>query len=201
MDVGCRPDPPPSGGRARSRPVRIGPSITLCRGAGTIEQGRVSQHGTRSRVMKLGVVGVGWIAKLMTEPARKVSGVDVPACTAARGESAGRFAREHKIERSYESFENMLDDGASTPSIWPPRMASIPQTLLALGAGKHVLVEKPVALSESDAVEMAETADRFGLVLGAGFHLRHNAAIRELKRLLDAGAVGEPRGWCERAGE
>src|ERR1035437_4006726 len=55
-----------------------------------------------------------------------------------------------------------------------------PQTLLALGAGKHVLVEKPVALSESDAVEMAETADRFGLVLGAGFHLRHNAAIRAL---------------------
>jgi predicted dehydrogenase len=56
-----------------------------------------------------------------------------------------------------------------------------------------VLVEKPVALTEADATEMAQTAHRLGLVLGAGFHLRHNSVIAKLKRRLDAGAVGEPR--------
>jgi 1,5-anhydro-D-fructose reductase (1,5-anhydro-D-mannitol-forming) len=108
-------------------------------------------------------------------------------------ESAARFARAHGIDRTYESFDAMLlDDALDAVYIATPNGLHPAQTLAALDAGKHVLVEKPVALTEADARAMAERADRAGLVLGAGFHLRHHHPIRELKERLDAGAIGEP---------
>jgi predicted dehydrogenase len=56
-----------------------------------------------------------------------------------------------------------------------------------------VLVEKPMALGRREAQELAAAAAGSALVLGVGFHLRHSDVFRELKRLILAGAVGDPR--------
>jgi predicted dehydrogenase len=62
----------------------------------------------------------------------------------------------------------------------------------ALDSGRHVLVEKPLALSTEDAVELARTADERGLVLMVGHTFEYVAAVRKMRELLLAGDIGEP---------
>src|SRR5439155_25332000 len=66
------------------------------------------------------------------------------------------------------------------------------QTLAAVGAGRHVLCEKPLALSVANAIEMVRAAGRAGVVLGTNHHLRNAPVHRTLHRLVADGAVGQP---------
>src|SRR5205807_2473821 len=72
-------------------------------------------------------------------------------------------------------------------------------------SGKHVLVEKPMALSLADAEAMVAAAERAGRVLMCGLSLRFANSIRQVKALVSAGAVGTPRRvahrrWSRRSG-
>jgi predicted dehydrogenase len=91
----------------------------------------------------------------------------------------------------YGSYPAMLDDRdldavvIATPSQMHAAMAEA-----ALERGLHVFCEKPLALSAPDAGRLAALADRTGVVTQVGYHNRFVGAFRELKALLDAGAVG-----------
>jgi predicted dehydrogenase len=61
----------------------------------------------------------------------------------------------------------------------------------ALAAGKHVFVEKPLALSAAEAIELATAADQAGLVLMVGHTFEFVPAVRKMKELVDAGEVGD----------
>lgn len=63
--------------------------------------------------------------------------------------------------------------------------------IAAMRAGKHVLVEKPMALMRRDAEDMARMAQHCGVRLGVGFHLRHHAGHRALREALREGAIGD----------
>jgi len=63
-------------------------------------------------------------------------------------------------------------------------------TIAAMRAGKHVLVEKPMALTRRDAEDMARVAQHCGVRLGVGFHLRHHAGHQRLREGLREGAIG-----------
>jgi predicted dehydrogenase len=62
----------------------------------------------------------------------------------------------------------------------------------ALDSGRHVLVEKPLALSTQDAVEVTRLADERGLILMVGHTFEYVAAVRKMRELLNAGEIGEP---------
>jgi 1,5-anhydro-D-fructose reductase (1,5-anhydro-D-mannitol-forming) len=66
------------------------------------------------------------------------------------------------------------------------------QTLAALEAGKHVLCEKPLALTLADARAMVTTAERNGVVLGTNHHLRHSGAHRAMRSAIKDGRIGQP---------
>lgn len=74
-----------------------------------------------------------------------------------------------------------------------PNHLHAPVALAALKSGKHVLVEKPMALSLRDAEAMVTAAERAGLVLMCGLSLRFQSPIRQVKALVAQGAVGTPR--------
>lgn len=74
----------------------------------------------------------------------------------------------------------------ATPAASHARLAR-----LALEAGKHVFVEKPLALSTEDAVELARLSDDRGLVLLVGHTFEFNPAVRAMKDLIDAGDIGD----------
>lgn len=142
--------------------------------------------------VKWGILGLGNIAARM---ATAIGGAENATLVAACSRDAGKaaeFARWHGAARSYSTYEEMLlDPSVAAVYLSTPNALHASQTISALEAGKHVLVEKPMALTVEDAERMVETARRKGLALGVGFHLRHHPVHVEIRRLLESGELGE----------
>jgi len=85
----------------------------------------------------------------------------------------------------------LADDRVSAVVVATPAASHAPLARRALAAGKHVFVEKPLALSTADAVELSTTADDKGLVLMVGHTFEFNPAVRAMKEYVDNGEIGE----------
>src|SRR6266508_1896419 len=122
-----------------------------------------------------GIVGLGGIAERVARAIGAAEGATLAAVCSRTAERAETFAREFGAARSYSDYSAFLSDEAvSLVYIATPNALHAHQTIEALGAGKHVLVEKPMALTVEDAERRVETARSRGLRLGVGFHLRHH---------------------------
>jgi 1,5-anhydro-D-fructose reductase (1,5-anhydro-D-mannitol-forming) len=123
---------------------------------------------------------------------RLADGAVLHAVSSRDPDKAASFAAEHEAARHYAALEDLLEDGdVDALYIATPNHLHAQQTLAALGAAKHVLIEKPMALTVSDAEAMVDRARAVGRLLGVGFHLRHHPVHREIKRVLDTGVLGE----------
>ncbi|KVF24212.1 fructose reductase [Burkholderia vietnamiensis] len=106
---------------------------------------------------------------------------------------AGRFAEKHGIPRHSADLDAVLAD----PTIQAVYISSanekhLPQILAAAKAGKHVLCEKPLALTQDDAAQMIEACAASNVVLGTNHHLRCAATHQRVREMIRAGAVGTP---------
>ncbi|MFP3568067.1 Gfo/Idh/MocA family protein [Paraburkholderia sp. SIMBA_030] len=110
--------------------------------------------------------------------------------------SAGRareFADKHRISRASTRLDEILADrDIDAVYISSTNEKHLPQVLAAAAAGKHVLCEKPLALSEADARQMIEACAVHKVVLGTNHHLRCAATHRRMRDLIRSGAVGTP---------
>jgi D-xylose 1-dehydrogenase (NADP+, D-xylono-1,5-lactone-forming) len=112
-------------------------------------------------------------------------------------ERAATYAREHEIERSYGSYEQLLDDPAvDIVYISLPNGLHVEWTRRALDAGKHVLCEKPLSRSVSEVESTFDLAAERGLVLSEAFMYRHNPQTKRIRELVDSGAIGALRLLC-----
>jgi 1,5-anhydro-D-fructose reductase (1,5-anhydro-D-mannitol-forming) len=108
-----------------------------------------------------------------------------------RGEA---FARKHGIAKVYTSLEEALGDGAidavydATPDGLHPDHAEA-----SAKAGKHILIEKPLAISVTECQRAVTACRRRGVTLGVVFNQRHEAVHNEARRLIAAGEIGELR--------
>jgi 1,5-anhydro-D-fructose reductase (1,5-anhydro-D-mannitol-forming) len=104
---------------------------------------------------------------------------------------AAAFAATHGAHAAYTSLETLLAD-TRVDAVWiaSPNFLHAPYTLQAARAGKHVLVEKPMAISVAEALEMVQTCQAQGVKLGVGFHLRHHPGHHEARRLIREGCLG-----------
>jgi len=141
-----------------------------------------------------GIIGTGGFAGSATAPAIKALG-DRGTLVAAVSRDRGRaeaFAKEHGARRAYTDYADLLrDPDVQIVYISTPNAQHAAQALAAAGAGKHVLCEKPLALTITDARRMVEAFERAGLKLGTHFQTRHHTAFVETKRLLDRRAIGD----------
>ena len=106
-------------------------------------------------------------------------------------ERAEAFATKHGAQVAYTSLEALVADArVEVVCIASPNFLHAPYTLMAARAGKHVLVEKPMAVSVEEAFEMVQTCQAHGVRLGVGFHLRHHPGHQEARRLIREGVLG-----------
>jgi predicted dehydrogenase len=109
-------------------------------------------------------------------------------------ESARSAADQFDIPNAYDDWEQMLDSheldlvGIATPTIYHAEMA-----LKALQNGAHVLCEKPMAMNTAEAQQMLDRAEAQGKLHMMGHELRFNPTRKNLKSLLDQGAIGQIR--------
>lgn len=128
------------------------------------------------------------IAAINAQPDSQV--VAVMSSDAAR---ARRFASENNIPRAFDSLDSLLSDpDVDVVYVSTTNELHKGQTIAAAQAGKHVLCEKPLALTLEDALDMAEACRRANVVMGTNHHLRNAVTHRTLRRLVAEGAIGQP---------
>jgi predicted dehydrogenase len=146
-----------------------------------------------ARKVSWGVLGVAKIGVEKVIPAMQrgeASRIDAIASRdIAKAQSA---AAALGIPRAYGSYEELLADPAIEAIYNPlPNELHVPWTLRALEAGKHVLCEKPIALSAGEAEALLAARDRSGKLVAEAFMVRFHPQWRRAHELAHSGAIGE----------
>ena len=141
--------------------------------------------------IRLAFVGTGYIARVHARAARNIPQVELVAVVNHRRPSMETFARAFDIPRQYLHLEDLLNDGGvDAVVISTPNYLHAPQTIAALNAGVHVMVEKPMAMNAREAKAMIEAADASGALLMVAHCWRFDREVRWLKAQVDAGTLG-----------
>ncbi len=137
------------------------------------------------------VVGYGGIAAYHVEALKKIEGICLRTLVGRRAEPAGAFAKTHGFEKVTARYEDALDDpGIHAVVITAPSELHYEMTAQALGAGKDVLVEIPLAMSRRGAGELAALARQTGRRVMVAHTRRFEPAARVLMDLLASGKTG-----------
>ncbi len=142
--------------------------------------------------LRVGIVGAGFGGTVHAPAYALHPRFEVVAL--ASPSSAERVARERKIPHAFASVEAMLAGvELDVVSVASPPFDHHRSVLAALAAGKHVLCEKPFALSVAQAEEMVAASTRAGTVAALAFEFRYVPAVIALKELIDNRHVGALR--------
>ncbi|OZB94975.1 Gfo/Idh/MocA family protein [Paenibacillus sp. XY044] len=149
-----------------------------------------------SQKLKWGVLGCAGIAKRSVIPGVQQSELNEVAAIASRNEEkAKQTAADLNIPVAYGSYEALLEDPSIDVVYIPlPNHLHKEWTIRAAEAGKHILCEKPLALTESEAAEMAEAAAKAGVYLSEAFMYRYHPRYEKIKQIIDSGQIGDIRG-------
>lgn len=142
------------------------------------------------KILRFGIVGCGMIAGVHAEALRSLEGAALAGVADARKESAVAFAEKHGI-KAYENYEAMLADGEiDAVCICTPSGFHAENALAALRAGKHVAVEKPIAMTAEEADEIIRTAKECGKLVTVISQMRFATDVIFLKEAIDTGKLG-----------
>ena len=146
------------------------------------------------RSLRWGLLGTARINRSLI-PALRASPRNELVAVASRDPGrAAAYAREWGIPHSYGRYEDLLGDGKIDVVYNPlPNSLHAEWTIRAASAGKHVLCEKPLAVSVGEVDAIAAAARKAGVVVTEGLMYRHHALTREVKAMVEGGTLGELR--------
>lgn len=155
-----------------------------------------------ARPLKVGVIGVGGIARTHFPGWRESPDAEVAALADVDLDVLQRVGAEQGVRRLYAHPEDLISDpDIDVVDICTPNNYHAPLAVAALGAGKHVLCEKPLAPTPAAIREMIAARDRSGKKLMTAQHFRFQGTSRALKAELDGGLLGDiyhARSWMLR---
>jgi predicted dehydrogenase len=140
--------------------------------------------------VRLGLVGLGWFGGVLAESARSSGVADVVACYARTEDTRAAFAEKHGCRAVGDLDEMLTDPGVDGVLVATPHSTHADIAVRTVEAGKHVFVEKPLALTVADTKRVAEAASRAGVVAQVGHNRRRQPANRRIKAMIDAGELG-----------
>jgi predicted dehydrogenase len=145
------------------------------------------------KTLRWGILATGWIAELFTQDLM-ASGLNVTAVGSRSAEKAKTFAERFRISKAYGSYEELVSDpDVDIVYIATPHPHHVSAALLALDAGKHVLIEKPFTLNAREARKIVERAREKNLVVLEAMWTRFLPHMRRVHEIIDAGTLGELR--------
>ena len=150
--------------------------------------------GRGEPALRWGVVGTGWIAGFFVAAIAAHTAQRVVAVTSRSHERAREFAARHGIEQAHASTEGLLDD-ASVDVVYvaAPQSEHLEIGLQAIAAGKHVLMEKPLATSAGDAQRLVDAATAAGVFLMEAMWSRYQPQALVIRELIRDGVLGDVR--------
>ncbi|MHB8293517.1 MAG: Gfo/Idh/MocA family protein [Acidimicrobiales bacterium] len=142
--------------------------------------------------MKAGIVGCGVISGVYFATSKRLEALEVVGCNDLDVARAKEAAEQHGV-RLFASLEDMLDDEEVelVVNLTPPS-AHVEVSLAALGAGKHLYTEKPLASSRAGARRIMALAAERGLLVGSAPDTFLGGGLQACRRIVDSGVLGKP---------
>jgi len=142
--------------------------------------------------LRWGIIGCGPISSDWCKCLAEVPGAVLQAVAARDPSKAAEFARTHGVSRAMPTYGELVAD----PEVDIVYIGTITplhkeQALMAIAAGKHVLCEKPLAISAADAEEMYAAAEARGVMLLEGLWSRYFPAVEHARAAIEQGVIGE----------
>ena len=139
----------------------------------------------------MGLVGPGFVGAHHIDAVRRLGFVDVVAVAASSTESAARKAAALGVPRSYGSYEALIaDPDVQVIHNTTPNHLHTPVIMAALAAGKHVISDKPLAVTGAEARALLDAAERAGVVHAVTFNYRGNPLVQQARAMVAAGDLG-----------
>lgn len=143
-------------------------------------------------MISVGVIGYGYWGPNLVRNFVESSHTSVAAISDLNPERLGVVQRRYPAVKTTSDYRDLLrDPKIDAIAISTPVSTHFPLALEALKSGKHVLVEKPMAGSSDEAMQLIDEAERRRLVLMVDHTFVYTGAVRKIRELVQAGALGE----------
>lgn len=143
-------------------------------------------------MIKIGVIGYGYWGPNLVRNFMEASGSTVVAVCDLRAERLAQLKVRYPSIRILNNTQELLDDpGIDAVAIATPVSSHFDLAISALRAGKHVLVEKPLAANSEQALELIAEAERRNRVLMVDHTFVYTGAVRKIRQLITANELGE----------
>jgi predicted dehydrogenase len=141
--------------------------------------------------LRWGFLSTARINDALFNPLRLSKRNQLLAVSSRSPDKAEAYARKNKIKRAYGSYQDLLADPEVDVIYNPlPNHMHAEWTIKAVQAGKHVLCEKPLALSVDEVDAISEAAEKYGKVVAEAFMYRTHAQSLKVKEIVDSGRLG-----------
>ena len=145
-----------------------------------------------SEKLRWGVLGTARVVRKTIPALQETKNGEVVGIASRTEQKAREYADKHGIPQAFGSYEALLaSPDIDAVYIALPNALHLEWIFKALDAGKHVLSEKPLAMSAAECEEITRKADETGLHVLEGFMYRFHPRFEKLQELLAAGAVGQ----------
>ncbi|WP_157731727.1 Gfo/Idh/MocA family protein [Arthrobacter sp. YN] len=143
--------------------------------------------------LKWAIAGAGTISRSIVPDLQLLPGSHVETVYSRKRANAARFAEEFGLDRWTDDYELLLKDpGIDALYLATPFATHAVMARQALLAGKHVVVEKPMALNAEEVESLFALAESQGLFLMEAMWMKFNPTFQHLFGLLNSGAIGSP---------
>jgi 1,5-anhydro-D-fructose reductase (1,5-anhydro-D-mannitol-forming) len=125
---------------------------------------------------------------------QRSAAAEIVACAGRDISAAGAFAERFAISKAHDTFEDLAHDrDVEAVFVATPNGIHAAVVLAAARAGKHILCEKPLALTVADGRAMVAACRAAGVQLRVGLHLRFERTLQRVAEILQSGVIGAPR--------
>ena len=139
------------------------------------------------------VIGTGFIGTVHVEALRRI-GVQVRGVLGSTPERGQARATALGVAHAYQSLDALLaDPGVDVVHVTSPNDLHVPQATAILAAGKHVVCEKPLAMTARESAELVQLAAQTGLVNATNFNIRYYPLNQHAHEMIAGGGLGEIR--------
>ena len=141
--------------------------------------------------VRVAVVGIGWWSDVLADAAKRGSSVEIVTCFTRSPAKRQAFAAKYGCAMS-ASYDAILNDPTIEAIInTTPNNVHLETTAQAASAGKHVFLDKPIANTVAEGMEIARVCEKAGVVLALGYQRRRESHFRWIKSEIDAGRFGK----------
>lgn len=141
-------------------------------------------------MMRWGLIGASTIAHEHMIGAIRASGGHIASVMSSSADRAASYAAQNGIDAGVTDLDAVMD-GVDAIYISTTNEKHLPQAMAAIAAGKHVLCEKPLAMSVADAVSMVKAAEKAGVTFGTNHHLRNAGSHIAIREAVTQGRIGD----------